>query len=152
MDFYQQNMQQPYTPYTPPRPNTFATISLVLGIASVALLCTGIFPIPLGALGILFAVLSRRGKKLEGSATGGCITSALGLGLGLIMTIMVYIMMIFGAVNSVMSDFENIPSDPDARNDYIWESIYGEDYKEIFEQHGIDYDKMMDQMNDMYNY
>lgn len=149
MDFYQQNI--PPT-YTPPRPNTFATLSLVLGIASVALICTGILPIPLGALGLLFAILSRRGTKFEGSAVGGCITSIIGLALGLIMTVMVYVMAIFGAVNSVMSSSESIPTDPDALNDYIWESIYGEDYKEIFEQYGIDYDKMMDQMNDIYEY
>lgn len=152
MDFYQQNMQQSYTPYTPPKPNTFATLSFVFGIASVALLCTGVFPIPLGALGILFAILSRRGKKMEGSAIGGCITSAIGLGSGLIMTIMVYVMLIFGAVNSVMENPDGIPTDPNVLTDQLMESIYGEDYKEIFEQYGIDYDKMMDQMNDIYEY
>lgn len=152
MDFYQQNMQQSYTPYTPPKPNTFATLSLVLGIASLALLCTGIFPIPLGALGILFAILSRRGKKLEGSAIGGCISSAIGLGLGLIMTIMVYVMMIFGAVNSIMENPESLSADPDVLTDQLMESIYGEDYKEIFEQYGIDYDEMMEQMNGIYEY
>lgn len=137
--------------YYQPKSNTFARLSLILGIASLALLCTGILPIPLGALGILFAVLSRK-DKLEGTALGGCITSAIGLAAGICVTVFTYFMLIFGAVNDVLSDTENLPADPAVLTDRLMEAIYGDDYKELFEQYGIDYDKMMEQMNGIYEY
>lgn len=137
--------------YNQQKTNTFARLSLILGIASLALLCTGILPIPLGALGILFAVLSRK-TKLEGAALGGCITSAIGMAMGFFITLITYFMLIFGAVNDVISDTENLPTDPDVLTDRLMEAIYGDNYKELFEQYGIDYDKMMEQMNDIYEY
>jgi len=123
MDYYQQNNQPTYTP---PKKNTFAVLSCIFGIASLALLITGIVPIPLGALGILFAVLSRRGRKMESTAKTGVLLSAVGLATGLFFIIMVYALTLVGAVPG----------------------MNGENYKEIFEQYGIDYDAMMDQMYD----
>ena len=46
----------------PEPPNTFATASLVLGILSLVLCCCCYVSIPLGGLGILFAILSKTGK------------------------------------------------------------------------------------------
>ena len=48
-----------------PRRNPFTVASLVLGICSLASICTAILPLPLGALGILFAILSyRKGRQM----------------------------------------------------------------------------------------
>lgn len=146
MDYYQQN-NQPL--YTPPKKNTFSVLSLIFGIASLVLLCTGLLPIPLGALGILFAVLSRRGRKMDSNAKTGTILSAIGLGTGLLFTILVYVFTFISLVQGILSNPDILNSDdPDVITDYMMESIYGEDYKEYFEQYGIDYDSMMDQMYD----
>ncbi|MBQ7954822.1 MAG: DUF4190 domain-containing protein [Lachnospiraceae bacterium] len=148
MDFNQQNSQPSYTPYTPPRRNIYATLSLIFGIVSLALMCTGILPIPLGALGIIFAVISRRGARMDSTAKTGCLLSSIGLGCGLLLTIAIYVFSIFTMMQTILSDNQNLYTDPDALTDQMMESIYGENYKELFEQYGIDYDQMMDQMYD----
>ena len=45
------------------RPEGFAIASLICGILSNICCCTGILSLPVGALGILFAVLTKRKGK-----------------------------------------------------------------------------------------
>lgn len=60
--------------------NTFANVSMIIGILSIATFFTGIIPYPLAALGILFALLSRhKGKRLDSYAKTGIITSIIGM-------------------------------------------------------------------------
>ncbi|MBE5884473.1 MAG: DUF4190 domain-containing protein [Lachnospiraceae bacterium] len=61
-------------------------VSIILGMFSVTACCLGYLSIPIGALGILFAILSRRlGEKLHTSGFTGLILSLIGLVLGIVM-------------------------------------------------------------------
>lgn len=143
MDYYQQNNRQPYIR---PERNTMATASLILGVASLAMLCTGILPIPLGALGVLLAVLSRRRGRMPQPGSLGCALSCAGMAGGLFLTLAVYITMLIGMIRSIdPSDFQDM--DRSDLMDQMMESLYGSEYKELFRQYGIDYDALMDQMN-----
>lgn len=63
-------------------------ISLILGILSLTTCCLGFLCIPVGALGILFAVLSRRlGKQLPPTCVTGLTMSVIGIIMGIIMLI-----------------------------------------------------------------
>lgn len=71
-----------------PRINPFSVASLGCGILSVLLCCTGLLGIPFGALGILFALLSRRlNKATPPMSATGLLFSGVGLALGFAVTI-----------------------------------------------------------------
>lgn len=129
--------------------NSFATASVILGICSLVMLCTGVFSIPLGAMGILLAVLSRRARKMSSVAKTGCTISCFGLCGGIIITILAYLVLIITAMDTI--DFSNIsPYDTDAYTQKIMENLYGPDYQEFFEStYGIDYNSYMDIINNM---
>lgn len=64
---------------------SFSTASLVFGILSVILFWTGIFPLAFGAMGVIFAVLSRReDRPFPSSAWWGCVASFIGIFMGLL--------------------------------------------------------------------
>ncbi len=87
-----------YNSYNPDRGRrSFETASLTFGIISIVLLCTGVLAIPAGALGILFALLSRKGKNpFTGTAIAGLILSCFGMIFGSVITVI--------AVYSVLTD------------------------------------------------
>lgn len=106
------------------RANGFAIASLILGIASIVTCCFGLFSIPLGALSILFAVLSRKNRTgMPGMSIAGIVTSVFGMLLGGFM--------LFYA-------FEGLYN-PDFREKYIdpmYEDAYGMDFEEFMERYG----------------
>ena len=122
--FYEQPYQQTYKPTS-----KFALVSMILGICSLVLLCTVFFPIILGGLGLIFAILSKRkDKKMETAAMTGVITSSIGLGLSLIFCIISVISAIHmlkpenrDMLNQMYEDTLGITYD-----EYI-EGLYGED-------------------------
>ncbi|MBR1854644.1 MAG: hypothetical protein IJ794_16120 [Lachnospiraceae bacterium] len=62
----------------------FSTASFLCGLLSVFLCCTGILSIPVAALGILFAVLTKRqGQPIPPVSVSGIFLSCLGMALGL---------------------------------------------------------------------
>lgn len=74
--------------YPSEQKNGFATASAVLGICSLALLCTLFLPLMAGALGLVFVILSkRRGQKLSPTAVAGLATSLGGVLMSAIITI-----------------------------------------------------------------
>ena len=78
--YYNQPTHRPYG-------QAFSIASLVLGLLSVTIGCCGI-SLPLGALGILFALLVRRkGKQMESTARAGFILSIIGFIIGIFLTI-----------------------------------------------------------------
>lgn len=99
MNFYSDNSntQEPNTQGTCPPPlneygglptasRVCGIISFSLGIFSVTACCLGYLSIPLGALGILFAMLSRRiGKQMPPACKSGIILSVIGIAVGLVM-------------------------------------------------------------------
>lgn len=84
--YYNQPTHRPYG-------QTFAIASLVCGLLSVTVGFCGI-ALPLGALGIIFAVLVRRkGKKTNSTAQTGLILSSTGVGLGSLILLLYLIFM-----------------------------------------------------------
>lgn len=66
------------------RINPFSTASFLCGLLSVLLCCTGILSIPAGALGILFAALTKRdGKPMPPVSVSGIFLSCFGMALGI---------------------------------------------------------------------
>lgn len=62
----------------------FSAASMICGFLSVSLCCTGILSLPVGALGILFAILSkRRGSSMPPMSFTGVVLSCAGIALGL---------------------------------------------------------------------
>lgn len=116
------------------RRNPFTIASMVLGICSLLTTCTAILPLPLGALGILFAVLSyRKGRRMDSMAVTGIATSCLGLAFSVV---------IFGVAFSMMPAMLRSQEYRDMLNRYS-ESMYGESYDDLFERaYGIDLDDL----------
>lgn len=116
------------------RRNPFTTASLILGISSLLTLCTAVLPLPLGALGILFAILSyRRGKRMDTMAITGIATSCAGMFFSLAALVMACAMMPSMLRNQEYRDMLNNYS----------ESIYGQSYDDLFKDaYGIDLDEL----------
>lgn len=75
----------------PQKINGFAVASLVLGILSILLCCTVCFSISMGALSILFAILSkRRGTPMSGMSIAGIILSCVAILLSIAMTVSLF--------------------------------------------------------------
>lgn len=121
---------------TPPaaRRNPFTVASLILGVCSLATVCTAILPLPLGALGILFAVLAyRKGRSMDTMTLAGIATSCVGLAFSVLMC-----GLMFSMIPSMMRD----PEYRDMLNRYS-ENMYGESYDDLFERaYGIDLDEL----------
>ena len=79
----------PYNNFNPDKGrHAFETAALVMSIISMVLLCTGILAIPFGALGLLFALLSRKGKdRLAGIAITGAVISVVSMITGAFITV-----------------------------------------------------------------
>ncbi|MDE6675206.1 MAG: DUF4190 domain-containing protein [Acetatifactor sp.] len=116
------------------RRNPFTIASLVLGICSLLTICTAILPLPLGALGIIFAILSyRKGRQMDAMAITGIATSCVGLFFSLIM---------FGITFAMMPSMLRDQEYRDMLNRYS-ESVYGQSYDDLFENtYGIDLDDL----------
>lgn len=123
--YYNQPTHRPYG-------QGFIIASMACGALSVTACCTGILSLPLGALGILFALLTyRRGKKINGTAMTGIVLSAMGIITG---------------ISMLIYSFYTLPDmmrDPMFRNqvDAITEQMYGMDFAELMEKYyGYEFD------------
>lgn len=124
MDGFNQQQNMQYI-YPVKKKNNFAMAALIVGICSLFLLITFILPLPLGALGILFVILSKRkGEKLAGTAIAGLITSVMGMLLGLVLTVSV------GVATFQMLQPEN-------------RDLLNRQFEKIY---GIDFDEYMDRL------
>lgn len=129
-----------------PEKNTFANVSMILGICSLILLCTGVLSIALGAMGILFAVLSRKTGTMTTPAKTGCVMSLIGLVSGLFLTISFYILIFFSAYGDYAKENPG-QYDSNAIMEQVFENLYGPDYESIIENStGIDYDTLMEML------
>ncbi len=121
-------------------PSGFASASLVLGILSLVLGCCLYVSIPLGGLGILFAILSKKTADMEGRAKAGLGLSIAGLVLSILLTIV--------AVFSFVAYSTRTGMDIDEYMDQYFQGIYGEDAPDIdsdlledyLRDNGIDFD------------
>lgn len=106
--YNQQNFNNQQNPYNQPNPgyypqrhmnNSMAIASLVMGILSIVLICCG-FSFFFGALGILFALLSRKEAAMDPQAKIG-----LGLSIGGTVMSLVLIIVVLAGNSSYYSDF-----------------------------------------------
>lgn len=99
------------------RLNPFSIASLICGIMSVVLCCTGVLSLPLGGLGVLFAILTKRlGKEMSPVSVSGLSLSCLGMFLGLLVCAYTFYM---------------IMTDPELRD--AFKDSYEQYYDEIYE-------------------
>ena len=90
MDYYQNqnNEMNQNIPQIDPKYRGLSIASMVCGICSLVLCCTGLLSIPAGALGILFAMLTRKkGQRMSSMCVAGIWLSCVGLALGIFITI-----------------------------------------------------------------
>lgn len=112
----------PNSNYTPNKPDGFAIASLVCGILSIILCCTGILGIPVGSLSILFAVLSKRKEqRMSAMSLFGIWLAIAGITLGVLMTTYSFFM-IFN--NPVVG----------SQLDEIMREMYGMDFEAYLDQ------------------
>lgn len=91
MDYEHSQYNEPHINRT----NGFAIVSLICGIVSIVSCCTGFFSIIFGALGILFAILTRRtGQSMSTMSLAGLVLSGFGLALGLFLTVYAFIVVL----------------------------------------------------------
>ncbi len=88
--------------------NGMSAASLVLGIASLVLTCcSGGFGLPLAALGIILALLSRRGRHMNTQAKVGLGLSIGGIALAVVAFALSMIILLGSDMYSTMTDMMN---------------------------------------------
>ena len=80
--------------------------SLVAGILSLALMLFGL-GLPAGALGILFALLSRDNEPVSGRARTGMILSIIGMVIGVLILVSSIYMITSGEYDRIMEILQN---------------------------------------------
>lgn len=117
--YYNQPTHRPYG-------QGFIIASMICGILSVTACCTGILSLPLGALGIIFALLTyRKGKRMNGSALTGIMLSTMGIVTGISMLIYSFVTL------------PRMMQDPFFRSqvDSITEQMYGMNFAEFLREY-----------------
>ena len=116
--YYNQPTHRPYR-------QGFMLASGICGLLSITTCCTGVLSLPLGALGILFAVLAaRKGKKLNGTCIGGIISSCLGILAGIVMILTSFLMLPEMLKDELYRE----------QLDMVTEQMYGMDFAEFLEE------------------
>lgn len=104
----------------------FTTASLTCGILSITTCCTGILPLPLGALGLLFAALVyRKGRRMNSACVMGITTSCLGIAVGLMMIIYSFAMLPSFLQNEAFR----------SQFDTLTQQMYGMDFDEFLQEY-----------------
>ena len=119
----QNNEMNQNIPQIDPKYRGLSIASMVCGICSLVLCCTGLLSIPAGALGILFALLTRkRGQRMNNMCVAGIWLSCVGLALGIFIT-----------VSSIVTVF----TDPSYMNmlDQMYQQMYGVDMEEFWQSY-----------------
>ncbi len=105
------------------RVNGFEVAACICGVLSLLALCTGIFAISIGCLGLVFALLYRRkGVPMSTPAFAGMCMSLVGIILGITITVFVTVNYILPMLN-----------DPAAMQELVeyYKSVYGYDFSEV---------------------
>lgn len=87
---YQTQYQTQYQSYQPAyqEKNNMATASLVMGILSLcSICCCMLFGVVFGVLGIIFAIMSKRGDRMDSQAKAGLILSIIGVAVTVLIII-----------------------------------------------------------------
>ena len=73
----------------------------------------------------------------------GCSLSATGLVTGVVFTLITVVSMLM-SMFSTLGQMDASTMDGSSIRQQLMESIYGEDYKTLFQNYGIDYDSLFD--------
>ena len=116
--YYNQPTHKPYG-------QGFLTASCLCGFLSVTMCCTGALSLPIGALGILFALLAyRKGKKLASQAVVGIVLSTVGMLSGIALIIYSFVTLPEMLQNEAFR----------SQVDTVTEQMYGMDFAEFMEE------------------
>lgn len=116
-------------PGRPPEEREFAIASMVCGIIAIVFCCTGVFPIVLGSLSILFAILSHhKGNQMHSMSITGIVLSCVGILLGLMILTMSFI-------DTAANKKENSRSRQSMGD--AFEENYNEDMESFLKKYGI---------------
>ncbi|MDR2043456.1 MAG: DUF4190 domain-containing protein [Clostridium sp.] len=125
---YRDSSKSPYynqPTFDPHKKDAFSIASLVLGILALLFACTVFLPIPLGSLGILFAVLSfRRKRPFPPFALAGSLLSGIALALSAALI-----------VSSLAMLPKMLQEEAYRRQlDLLSEQLYGQDFETMLEK------------------
>ena len=98
---YQTQYQTQYQSYPPvyQEKNNMATASLVMGILSLcSICCCMLFGIVFGVLGIIFAIMSKKGDRMDGQAKAGLILSIIGIAVTVLVIIFFVAIEVFAVI------------------------------------------------------
>lgn len=113
----------------------FSSAALYMGIFAIISVTTIIFPIVFGALGILFAILSkRRNRRLPSHAFYGVTTSIIGIFFGIVL--------FTTALPQAINDLKDPIERQKINNDYLYK--FGISFDDMMEQSGIDVDELLE--------
>ncbi len=116
--YYNQPTHRPYG-------QAFLMASCLCGFLSITTCCTGVLSLPIGALGILFALLAyRKGKKMPSNGIVGIILSSVGMVIGIAMIVYTFVTLPAMMENEIYR----------AQFDQITEQMYGMDFAEFMEE------------------
>ena len=122
--YYNQPTHRPYG-------QAFSVAAAVCGLLSVAPCCTIILSLPLGALGILFAVLAhRQGRRMNSACVTGLTLSVIGFAGALLLMVYSFVML------PVMMKNESFRM----RLDTMTQQMYGIPFSEMMEEYGYSFD------------
>lgn len=108
--------------HSPHKGKGFEYASFVCGIVSLAFVCTGILSLPVGALGILFAILTgRKGKKMNPMSRMGIWLSGVGFGIGIFFLLLTAVALPFYLQTEEYIQYR----------DRLYEQLTGMDYEEF---------------------
>lgn len=117
--YYNQPTHRPYG-------QSFSIAAAVCGLLSMMTCFTIVLSVPLGALGILFAVLAhRKGKRMNNTCATGLIFSSVGLVSALLLILYTFIMLPTLMKNEA---FRN-------QLDTMSKQMYGVDFTELLEEY-----------------
>ena len=124
--YYNQPTHRPYG-------QSFSIASAVCGLLSMTTSCTIILSLPLGALGILFAVLAYRAKKkINNTCVTGIILSCVGLTTAVSMIVYSFVMLPTMMRNEAFRGQVNA----------VTQQLYGMDFDEFMEEaYGYSFDE-----------
>ena len=114
-----------------PYGQAFSVAAAICGLLSVATCCTIILSLPLGALGILFAVLARRkGRRMSPSCVTGLALSIVGLVGAAFLMVYSYVMLPALMKNESFR----------MQLDTMTQQMYGIPFSEMMEMYGYSFD------------
>ena len=93
--------QTQYQSYPPgyQEKNNMATAALVMGILSLcSICCCMLFGIVFGVLGVIFAIMSKKGDKMDGQARAGLILSIIGIAVTVLVIIFFVAIEVFAVI------------------------------------------------------